>query len=479
MKKGGEKKKKKMSLQIVSIASFVALLLSLILSPAFLVHGRDGLWCNLLPCNREVKGRCHKDFELVRKVFQENLEKKGETGGAVAVYLRGELVVDIWGGEWSQFTKAKLRSNGGLNLIACALLVEDGFLHLTDHVVDVWPGFVKWIGGYEVTIGDILTQRFKLETEEKTNHLRASQGRATTTTRTVIKPSKDVYGYYPYITDVVVNEIVPLVDPMHRSLERFIEDRIVTKLDISKDSVSFTEEGGSEPSFLDWGAVAMRAFTNVTDSWCGPLPLRGLWESEIFSERKHPGFAEYLTYQSAYLGKPLKTVDITAASLARIYSGISVDHPGSKDIGHAPNHELFSSPVGVDCASQKPTPEASLDMYSRNVSRSPCGFSLSTESDPLFSLKEAQTHGRRWMHFAWSGLGGSYVAVSVGHGVSIVYLTNREGMYEKDPRANGVVEAVNEVVYWKEMDEFTQDLKKRGLSHGGLSDAEQAMYPRE
>ena len=38
------------------------------------------------------------EFARVRELFQENFERFGEVGAAVAVHLDGELVVDLWGG---------------------------------------------------------------------------------------------------------------------------------------------------------------------------------------------------------------------------------------------------------------------------------------------------------------------------------------------------------------------------------------------
>ena len=46
----------------------------------------------------EVDGKCDARFEAVRESFAENFERRGEIGGAVAVYLDGQPVVDLWGG---------------------------------------------------------------------------------------------------------------------------------------------------------------------------------------------------------------------------------------------------------------------------------------------------------------------------------------------------------------------------------------------
>jgi CubicO group peptidase (beta-lactamase class C family) len=45
-----------------------------------------------------VYGEVAPGFEEVRVEFERNFAKRGEIGAAVAVYWRGEKVVDLWGG---------------------------------------------------------------------------------------------------------------------------------------------------------------------------------------------------------------------------------------------------------------------------------------------------------------------------------------------------------------------------------------------
>lgn len=58
-----------------------------------------------------VEGWAHPDFDQVATVFRRHLDRTSG-GAAVAVYSRGELVVDLWGGRrtdhepWQQDTLA-------------------------------------------------------------------------------------------------------------------------------------------------------------------------------------------------------------------------------------------------------------------------------------------------------------------------------------------------------------------------------------
>src|SRR5207342_3976187 len=48
--------------------------------------------------NAHYGGWVAPGFEEVRAEFERNLVERGEIGGAVAAYWRGEKVVDMWGG---------------------------------------------------------------------------------------------------------------------------------------------------------------------------------------------------------------------------------------------------------------------------------------------------------------------------------------------------------------------------------------------
>src|SRR3954469_25914306 len=46
----------------------------------------------------DISGRCDAGFEAVKDAFAQNFERNGDVGASCAVALRGELVVDLWGG---------------------------------------------------------------------------------------------------------------------------------------------------------------------------------------------------------------------------------------------------------------------------------------------------------------------------------------------------------------------------------------------
>src|SRR5215813_12887192 len=45
-----------------------------------------------------IDGTCDPRFAAVRDAFAENFAERGEVGAAVAISVRGRVVVDLWGG---------------------------------------------------------------------------------------------------------------------------------------------------------------------------------------------------------------------------------------------------------------------------------------------------------------------------------------------------------------------------------------------
>src|SRR5215211_894987 len=103
-------------------------------------------------------------FEQVRREFERNFEERGELGGAVAAYSRGQKVVDLWGGvrdardgsPWEEDTLVIVYSTSkGLAAIALALMHSRGLLDYEERVCDVWPEFAQQRKG-GVTVRQLL-----------------------------------------------------------------------------------------------------------------------------------------------------------------------------------------------------------------------------------------------------------------------------------------------------------------------------------
>jgi CubicO group peptidase (beta-lactamase class C family) len=109
-----------------------------------------------------IDGWVRDGFEDIARVFQGQLRRT--TGGAaVAVYHRGELVADLWGGSrgggqpWQQDTVAMCFSTTkGVISTALHLLADQGQIEYDAPVAAYWPQFAQ--GGKErITVRHVLT----------------------------------------------------------------------------------------------------------------------------------------------------------------------------------------------------------------------------------------------------------------------------------------------------------------------------------
>lgn len=115
----------------------------------------------------EIHGSCAPDFHRVRAAFEQNFAGRGEVGAAVAVFVDGQLVVDLWGGTadaagtrpWRQDTLAAILSGTkGLTSTCVHLLAERGELELAAPVARYWPEFGR-AGKQDITVAMVLSHR--------------------------------------------------------------------------------------------------------------------------------------------------------------------------------------------------------------------------------------------------------------------------------------------------------------------------------
>ncbi|HEY3612187.1 MAG TPA: serine hydrolase domain-containing protein, partial [Gaiellales bacterium] len=112
-----------------------------------------------------ARGTVAPGFEAVREAFERNLAEHGETGGAFAAMVDGELVADLWGGladpasgrPWAERTAAVVFSGTkGVVATALLLLVERSRIDLTARVTELWPEFAAE-GKGEITVAQLLS----------------------------------------------------------------------------------------------------------------------------------------------------------------------------------------------------------------------------------------------------------------------------------------------------------------------------------
>jgi CubicO group peptidase (beta-lactamase class C family) len=97
-----------------------------------------------------VEGFVAPGMEPVRAAFQRNFADGHETGASFAAWRRGELLLNIWGGEarpgqpWQRDTLQLIFSGSkGLTAICMLMLIERQQIALDRPVSDYWPAFGK------------------------------------------------------------------------------------------------------------------------------------------------------------------------------------------------------------------------------------------------------------------------------------------------------------------------------------------------
>jgi len=114
-----------------------------------------------------MKGDVSPRFERVREVLEKQLADGRQLGVALAIYHRGEPVVDVWdgiadettGGEWERETEAVIFSaTKGIVATCLHMLVDRGKVAYDEPVSKYWPEFGQH-GKEAITVRQVLTHQ--------------------------------------------------------------------------------------------------------------------------------------------------------------------------------------------------------------------------------------------------------------------------------------------------------------------------------
>jgi CubicO group peptidase (beta-lactamase class C family) len=115
----------------------------------------------------EIMGSCVGGFDGVREAFARNFALRNEVGAAVAVWVDGDLVVNLWGGwadaartrPWRQDSlTAVLSGTKGLTSTCVHQLADRGELDLQAPVAHYWPEFGQ-AGKEAITLAMVMSHR--------------------------------------------------------------------------------------------------------------------------------------------------------------------------------------------------------------------------------------------------------------------------------------------------------------------------------
>lgn len=191
-----------------------------------------------------VEGFVKEGFEKVKTVFEENFQKRRETGASCCVYYRGEKVVDLWGGyrdkkrtlPWEEDTVAIVfSSTKGLSSLAFSILHSQGLLNYDERVCTYWPEFGS-NGKENITVRQLLAHQAGLFTNDKTLSLEVLLDEDKLSS--YLAKQKPYWvpgekkGYHAWTIGMYQNEICKRVDPKKRPLHVFLKEELADKLGI-------------------------------------------------------------------------------------------------------------------------------------------------------------------------------------------------------------------------------------------------------
>jgi len=181
-------------------------------------------------------------WEAVRDAFADNFSAGRDVGAGVAVYHRGQPVVDLRGGffdrdrttPYGQDTlQLVFSTTKGVTAIAVGMCVDRGLLDYDERVSAYWPEFAA-AGKGDITVAQLMSHQAGLYSVDGPITLDEALDWGTITTRLaaqqpLFEPGT-THGYHALTYGWLAGELVRRVDPKHRSLGRFVADEITGPL---------------------------------------------------------------------------------------------------------------------------------------------------------------------------------------------------------------------------------------------------------
>ena len=279
-------------------------------------------------------------WEPVRAAFLEGFEKNEEHGAGVAVYHRGQCVVDLMGG-WrdkdhtvpygTDALQVVFSTTKGITSIAVAMCVERGLLEYSGKVATYWPEFADK-GKSEVTVAQLLSHRAGLYTVDGDITLEEALDWDTVTGRLALTaprfPVDSTHGYHAITFGWLAGELVRRVSG--KSIGQFVRDEIAAPLD-AEFHIGLPEE--LEP--------------RVARLMAHPIPKFTPEVAKLMMERSAPGTkgAEALGLNGAFGNGVFNKPEVhramipgangigNARSLARIYAATVGEVDGVRILG--------------------------------------------------------------------------------------------------------------------------------------------------
>lgn len=191
-----------------------------------------------------IHGEIAPGFEKVRTEFQRNFAARGEFGAACAVYLKGEKVVDLWGGyrdikrrlPWERDTLVLVFSaTKGMAAMTIAVAHSRGLLDFDKPVAHYWPEFAQ-NGKEQITVRQLLSHQAGLSVIDR--RLTPKVLKDLDQVAAILAAPRPAWepgtrhGYHSATLGWYEGELIRCVDPRRRSLGQFFQEEIAQPLGI-------------------------------------------------------------------------------------------------------------------------------------------------------------------------------------------------------------------------------------------------------
>ena len=191
-----------------------------------------------------IAGLASPGWESVRDAFAHNFTDTEEVGAGVAIYHRGEKVVDLTGGHFdgersAPYDKSTLQlvfsTTKGVVAIALGMCVERGLISYDDPVTKHWPEFAQH-GKENATVAQLVSHQCGLINPDGPLTLAEVLDWETITARlAATRPDWEIgsgHGYHALTYGFLAGELIRRVDPQHRTPGRFVAEEIVKPLGV-------------------------------------------------------------------------------------------------------------------------------------------------------------------------------------------------------------------------------------------------------
>ena len=387
-----------------------------------------------------VSGYARRGFETVRAAFVDNFLRRRELGGACAVYVNGDLKVDVWGGlrdrksakPWDYDTMVIVHSaTKGLAAMTLAIAHSRGWLDYEAPVCEYWPEFAQH-GKDHITVRHLLAHQaglFAID-EPVDRHVVADLDRLAV----VLARQKPAWepgtrqAYHALTLGFYEGELLRRVDPLHRSLGKFFDDEIAAPLGLDAYI--------NVPADIPNSRLATLAPPGRFDMLLH-FPLRLTLDSlnrrsNIYRAlAMNPGSAVYIDDRRIYarnLEVPSGGAVANARALARAYSAFAI---GGGELG------LKSRTLELLAAPAIPPKYGFFDECMKHEVQFSLGF---MKPSPAFRFGSSSSFGA-------PGAGGAMGFADPVAGVGYGYVTSQMGTYVTgDPRDLALRDALYETL---------------------------------